>query len=162
MTVGDRRRFAWRRPRGALGASAAFPEGGRSERTGLARVTITSILARVFFAILVVSLLGMAWPPTEAIHALTFSLDLGIAVYLAMGIVPRWRLLPSVTTPATPRCAGCGYALRESMGHTCPECGSSLEAWNAVSFVPDWPGDGLRRSPGEIVNDDDDGNCDRP
>ena len=98
----------------------------------------------------------MVWPPTEVIHAVAFSIDLWMAVFLAMGIVPRWRLLRSVTTPAAPNCAGCGYTLGEPIGDMCPECGSALEAWNAVSFVPAWTGDGLRRSSGEIENDDGD------
>ena len=39
-------------------------------------------------------------------------------------------------------CRSCGYELRPPWSGRCPECGSGLDAWNTVSFVRDWRGDG--------------------
>ena len=67
-----------------------------------------------------------------------------VVLAIASAIPPilrfRARAIPSI-----PRCRGCGFKLHPPCPMICPECGNGLGAWNTVSFVPDWPGDGTRR-----------------
>lgn len=132
---------AWSRPRGEHLASLRHPRGGWRasawHRWGLARLGIGLIATGAAGFLL--------WPITmrSPVMGLVF---LGLMLLPAIFSVARSIRVLRATRPtqaaSEPQCRTCGYRLHTPWPTRCSECGASLDAWNAVSFVPDFEGEG--------------------
>lgn len=145
-TAGDRRRAAWGRPRGPSGSSPAAPAGGRSQRIQAAWILLGELNWRLVVLLIFGAPLGLLFG--RGFAGLTGS-DLPVKVVIVVlaiaSAIPPILRFRARAIPSIPRCRGCGFKLHPPCPMICPECGNGLGAWNTVSFVPDWPGDGTRR-----------------
>lgn len=141
LTDAERRRRAWYRPRGPHGSSPAVPRGGVGHWT----LAGWRLFGSMFWAAVLAWYLARAsLGPTSALDLEGF-IGLALPAILIWGVIPHIRECLTRSAPPVPRCRSCGFEIHGSPGTRCPECGSGLNAWNSVSFVPDWPGDDTRR-----------------
>ncbi|MEC8319966.1 MAG: zinc ribbon domain-containing protein [Planctomycetota bacterium] len=141
--------------RGPFRTSIAFPGGGWIGRLA----TWTRLGGAMFWPLFAATILGFGGT-LVAFVAMMLGTPIGgpwiwwigpgallIGAVLAGRVFLRYRRETSQADELTgPRCRACGYELHPPWSLVCPECGSRLDAWNTVSFAPDFDGEGVGKA----------------
>jgi hypothetical protein len=138
---GSESKLALARPRGPVQSSWRHPRGGWRMTTGRrwglgVRVVLTMVAVGIFGSRLI-SVMIAGWNVMIVLMGL-----------LTLTLIPPtirlwrdWKRIPLDSLPSEPCCRSCGYQLHPPFSNRCTECGGSLDAWNAVSFIPAYEGD---------------------